>query len=203
MGFQAAFMHMAIEMARGQMGKTYPNPPVGCVIVKDNQVIAKGATADGGQRHAEEVTLALAAETAVGADVYVTLEPCAHRSKGGVSCSQHLIKARVARVYYGCNDPFFHGVSHGFEAFEAAGIAIELSDMAKDCEPLIDGFAHWLKTGLPLVVISETGLGCDAEFIDEPSQDRLVALKKAGEMGYRKLWVKPDSAYAQTLMTTI
>ena len=96
-------MLRAIEVAKANLGKTAPNPVVGCVIVRGGQVLAEAATAPGGRPHAEEQ--ALEGVDATGATAYVTLEPCGARSSGVASCSQRLIAAGVARVVYACEDP--------------------------------------------------------------------------------------------------
>ena len=78
------------------MGQCWPNPAVGCVIVKDGRVVGRGATAPGGRPHAEPQALAQAGEAARGATAYVTLEPCAHHGKTP-PCAEALVKAGVAR----------------------------------------------------------------------------------------------------------
>ena len=88
-----AHMRRAIEVAKGNLGLTAPNPVVGCVIVRDGRILAEAATATGGRPHAEEQ--ALQGIDAAGATAYVTLEPCGERSSGVASCSQRLVAAGV------------------------------------------------------------------------------------------------------------
>ncbi|MBY0562925.1 MAG: bifunctional diaminohydroxyphosphoribosylaminopyrimidine deaminase/5-amino-6-(5-phosphoribosylamino)uracil reductase RibD [Hyphomonadaceae bacterium] len=118
-------MRRALDLAAQGMGRTGENPSVGCVIVKDRAVVAEARTADGGRPHAEEQALAQAGAAARGASVYVTLEPCAKRSNGGVSCTDLLIQAGVARVVIAARDPhpFANGV--GIERLRTAGIVVE------------------------------------------------------------------------------
>lgn len=91
------FMKRALDVARTHLGLTAPNPCVGCVIVKNGEVIAEGVTGRGGRPHAEEVALTAAGEAAKGAIAYVTLEPCGARSAQGPSCADRLIAAGVAK----------------------------------------------------------------------------------------------------------
>ena len=87
------------------MGETWPNPAVGCVLVKDGVVLAEAATAPGGRPHAEEQAVPAAGEAVKGATAYVTLEPCAHDSPRGPTCSGELIKAGIASVVAAIGDP--------------------------------------------------------------------------------------------------
>jgi len=116
------FMWQAIEVALGNLGRTAPNPVVGCVIVKDGMVLARAATAPGGRPHAEEQ--ALAGLDARGATAYVTLEPCGERSTGAASCSLRLVEAGIARVVIACEDPSPFASGQGIERLKGAGVAI-------------------------------------------------------------------------------
>lgn len=134
------FMRRALELARAQAGRTAPNPAVGCVLVRGDTVIGEGATADGGAPHAEES--ALQGVDARGATAYVTLEPCAQRSKGGKACAVMLAEAGVARVVFACLDPHPNGA--GLETLENAGIAVTVGVLAKEARALnADFFAAW------------------------------------------------------------
>ncbi|MFT3995930.1 MAG: DUF559 domain-containing protein [Asticcacaulis sp.] len=133
-------MARAIELAQGQLGRTVPNPAVGCVIVRDGMVLAEAATGEGGRPHAEEAALALLDNRAEGATAYVTLEPCGERSHGGLSCSQRLVEAGVARVIYACADPSPYASHIGVERMQAAGLAVEAGLMAQKASALIEDF---------------------------------------------------------------
>lgn len=123
-------MRRAIEVALGNLGKTAPNPVVGCVIVKDGKVLAEAATAPGGRPHAEEQ--ALQGIDARGATAYVTLEPCGERSTGAASCSLRLIEAGVSRVVIACEDPSPFASGQGIERLRAAGVTIESGLLAAE-----------------------------------------------------------------------
>lgn len=122
-------MQRALALASRGVGRTGENPSVGCVIVKDGAVVGEGATAPGGRPHAEEAALAQAGEAARGATAYLTLEPCARRSKGGVACADLLIGAGVARVVIAAQDPHPYAGGVGVERLRAAGAAVELGLM--------------------------------------------------------------------------
>lgn len=121
-----AHMRRALDLAAPGIGRTGVNPSVGCVIVNDGAVVGEGATADGGRPHAEEQALARAGGKARGATAYITLEPCAHRSTGGVSCSDLLINAHVSRLVIATRDPHPMAAGVGIERLRAAGIAVEI-----------------------------------------------------------------------------
>lgn len=123
-------MQRAIDVARANVGRTAPNPCVGCVIVKDGEVVAETCTAEGGRPHAEEQ--ALADVDARGATAYVTLEPCGARSAGGLSCSERLVEASVARVVVACEDASPYASGQGAERLRAAGISVEIGLLAEE-----------------------------------------------------------------------
>ncbi|MFN3511002.1 MAG: deaminase, partial [Tsuneonella troitsensis] len=82
-----------------------PNPAVGCIIVKDGRMIGRGWTREGGRPHAEAAALLETGDQAGGADLYVTLEPCAHRSERGPACADLIVAAMPSRVIVGVSDP--------------------------------------------------------------------------------------------------
>ena len=100
------FMRRALLLAAAGVGQTGDNPSVGCVIVRDGVVISEARTADGGRPHAEEEAVAQAGERVSDATAYVTLEPCAKRSSGAVSCADRLIQSGVVCVVIGVADPY-------------------------------------------------------------------------------------------------
>lgn len=182
-----SYMHRAIALAMAQMGRTWPNPPVGCVLVKDGAIVGEGATGDGGRPHAEEVALAKAGDRARGATAYITLEPCGERSTGAPSCGQKLAEAGVARVVYASSDPSPYASYKGPARLVAAGTKLEHGLCADDAFVLIEGFVHWLKTGLPLLSDDKT-IPYDAEFVRDEALAFEDDLRAWGERGYRRLW---------------
>ena len=139
------FMAAALALARARAGRTGDNPAVGCVIVKDGVVIGQGATADGGRPHAERVALESLSDpsAAEGADIYVTLEPCAHARPDG-NCRDALLAARPARVVIAVRDPDPRTDGAAIAALRDAGIAVDeglLAGEARAVNP--DFFARY------------------------------------------------------------
>lgn len=142
------FMEVALsEGARG-LGRTSPNPPVGCVIVKRGRVVGRGWHRKAGLPHAEIEALRMAGKRARGADVYVTLEPCRHHGRTP-PCTDALIKAGVARVFAGTKDPDPRVSGRGIRALRGARIVTRVGVRERECRNLIADFAHWVRTGQP------------------------------------------------------
>jgi len=130
-------MRHAIDLARHHLGTTGTNPTVGCVIVRDDELVAEGVTGLGGRPHAEEIALASTARARTqDATAFVTLEPCAERSNGAASCSERLVQAGVARVVIACTDSSVLASGRGIARLRAAGIQVELGLLANEAAPL-------------------------------------------------------------------
>lgn len=120
----ADWMAAAVALSRRGRPASAPNPNVGCLIVKQGRVIARGWTQAGGRPHAEAVALAAAGDAARGATAFVTLEPCAHASPRGPACSDLLIAAGVARVVIAAQDPDARTDGKGIARLQAAGVEV-------------------------------------------------------------------------------
>jgi diaminohydroxyphosphoribosylaminopyrimidine deaminase/5-amino-6-(5-phosphoribosylamino)uracil reductase len=131
-----AAMRRAIELAAAHVGRTGENPSVGCVILKGGVVVGEGVTGLGGRPHAEEIALDMAGDRAAGATAYVTLEPCAQRSGGGLSCSERLVAAGIGRVMVACEDPSAFAGGHGAARLRAAGVPLRLGVLAEEAAGL-------------------------------------------------------------------
>ncbi|MFN8688067.1 MAG: bifunctional diaminohydroxyphosphoribosylaminopyrimidine deaminase/5-amino-6-(5-phosphoribosylamino)uracil reductase RibD [Acidobacteriota bacterium] len=146
-------MRAALELARGAMGQTSPNPSVGCVVVRDGVVIGRGAHIYAERDHAEVVALREAGEGARGGEVYVTLEPCSHEGRTG-PCVEALIAAGVARVTVAMEDPNPAVSGAGIERLTKAGIRVEWEEEARgEAERINEPFTHYMRTGRPLVTL--------------------------------------------------
>ncbi len=117
------YMALALSLGRRGMGRVWPNPAVGCVIVKDGVIVGRGWTADGGRPHAEPQALAQAGDAAQGATAYVTLEPCSHHGQTP-PCAEALIAAGIARVVVATTDPDPRVAGRGLAMLKAAGIEV-------------------------------------------------------------------------------
>jgi pyrimidine deaminase RibD-like protein/very-short-patch-repair endonuclease len=186
------YMRQAIALGMAQMGRTWPNPSVGCVLVRDGAIVGEGATGDGGRPHAEEMALDRAEKSARGATAYVTLEPCGQRSTGTPSCGQKLAEAGVSRVVYACADPSPYASHQGPKRLADAGVPVEPGLCADEAEILIEGFVHWLKTGLPLLT-ADNSVPYDAEFERNEAVALEDDLRAWGARGYRRLLHRSQS----------
>jgi diaminohydroxyphosphoribosylaminopyrimidine deaminase/5-amino-6-(5-phosphoribosylamino)uracil reductase len=126
-------MALALSLGRRGLGRTWPNPAVGCVVVKDGRIVGRGWTQPGGRPHAETEALAQAGPAARGADVYVSLEPCAHHGRTP-PCADALVSAGVSRVFIATDDPDPRVAGQGCRILREAGITVKtgiLEDVAR------------------------------------------------------------------------
>lgn len=144
------YMARALKLAAKGLYSTSPNPRVGCVLVKDGQIIGEGFHHKAGGPHAEIHALNQAGEAAQGATAYVTLEPCAHHGKTP-PCSQALITAGVARVVCAIEDPNPLVAGQGIAQLREAGIDVQAGLLETEAEQINIGFIHRMKTGRPWV----------------------------------------------------
>ena len=145
----AEYMARAIALAKKGLYTTDPNPRVGCVLVKNEQMIAEGWHYRAGQNHAEIEALAKIDEAA-GATAYVTLEPCSHQGKTG-PCSDALIKAGIKRVVIAMQDPNPLVSGAGIKKLQAAGIEVVCGVLEQDAKALNPGFIKRMQQGLPFI----------------------------------------------------
>src|SRR5437762_37728 len=147
-----AAMGAALALARRGLGNVWPNPAVGCVIVKDGRVVGRGWTQPGGRPHAETEALARAGETARGATAYVTLEPCCHWGRTP-PCADALIAAGLSRVVVALEDPDPRVAGGGLARLRAAGLAVETGLGATEASEINAGFFQRVRLGRPLVTL--------------------------------------------------
>lgn len=145
------FMRRAIQLANQAIGKTSPNPLVGCVIVKDNEIIGEGFHHKAGTPHAEVHALKQAGEKTEGATAYVSLEPCSHFGRTP-PCADALIKAKIGRVVIGMKDPNPRVSGAGINHLRKAGIQVDVGLCASEAEKLNQPFLKAIQTGLPYLV---------------------------------------------------
>ena len=158
-GVSDPYLARALSLAVRGRGAAWPNPIVGCVIVHDGEIVGEGYHPRSGQPHAEVFALVAAGDAARGADVYVTLEPCAHHGKTP-PCTDALIAAGVSRVFIGMCDPN-RAAAGGARKLRAAGIEVSAGH---DPEPFARVNAGWLKrldTGSPRITV-KVGATLDA-----------------------------------------
>ncbi|AYA42508.1 bifunctional diaminohydroxyphosphoribosylaminopyrimidine deaminase/5-amino-6-(5-phosphoribosylamino)uracil reductase RibD [Xenorhabdus nematophila] len=142
------YMSRALELAYQGRFTTSPNPNVGCVIVKDEEIVGEGFHLRAGEPHAEVHALRMAGEKAKGATAYVTLEPCSHHGKTP-PCADALIAAGLSRVVVAMQDPNPQVAGRGLYKLQQAGIAVEHGLMMDQAESLNKGFLKRMRTGFP------------------------------------------------------
>ena len=145
------FMALALEQASDGQLIARPNPAVGCVLVKNNQVVGAGFTQQAGGPHAEVMAIRAAGDRAEGAIAYVTLEPCGHYGRTP-ACSLALIEAGVSCLVYGCQDPNPLVAGQGLAQLRAANITVIGPVMEAECAESNRGFLQRMKTNKPYVI---------------------------------------------------
>jgi diaminohydroxyphosphoribosylaminopyrimidine deaminase / 5-amino-6-(5-phosphoribosylamino)uracil reductase len=135
------WMQRCLTLARQGLGRTAPNPMVGCVVVKNGEVVGEGFHPKAGEPHAEVFALRAAGDRAQGATLYVSLEPCNHYGRTP-PCSEAVIQAQVARVVVGMVDPDPRVSGGGIERLRAAGIEVIVGVEEQDCRTLNEAFIH-------------------------------------------------------------
>jgi diaminohydroxyphosphoribosylaminopyrimidine deaminase/5-amino-6-(5-phosphoribosylamino)uracil reductase len=176
-------MTLALELARRGEGRTAPNPPVGAVLVRDDQVVGEGYHPAAGKPHAEIYALQAAGRLAAGADLYVTLEPCCHYGRTG-PCTEALIAAGVRRVFFGTVDPNPRVAGQGLERLRSAGIEVSAAPLADECRRLIAPFAKHVMTGRPFVIL-KAAMTLDAQLATVAGQSQWITGTASREAGHR------------------
>lgn len=143
-------MSRAIQLAKGGIYTTPPNPNVGCVITRDGEIVGEGFHFKAGEPHAEVHALRMAGEKAEGATAYVTLEPCSHYGRTP-PCAEGLINAKVAKVICAMQDPNPQVAGRGIQMLRDAGIDVQVGLLEADAYALNPAFIKRMKTGMPFV----------------------------------------------------
>ncbi|MEO9648890.1 MAG: bifunctional diaminohydroxyphosphoribosylaminopyrimidine deaminase/5-amino-6-(5-phosphoribosylamino)uracil reductase RibD [Roseobacter sp.] len=146
------YMALALSLGRRGQGRVWPNPAVGCVIVKDGQIVGRGWTQPSGRPHAEPLALEQAGSAAKDADVYVTLEPCSHHGQTP-PCAQALIEAGVRRVHVATTDPDPRVSGNGLRMLSEAGIEVSLGVREAEARRDNAGFFARLEQKRPFVTL--------------------------------------------------
>lgn len=146
------FMRAALAEAAKGLGRTSPNPAVGCVVVKGGRIVARGHHRRAGLPHAEVEALSKLKGKAAGATVYVNLEPCCHTGRTG-PCTEALIAARVKEVVLGMRDPNPLVNGKGIRALEKAGVKVRLGVLEHEARALNEAFVRWVSDGRPHVTL--------------------------------------------------
>ena len=186
MSQDARFMALALALGRRGLGRVWPNPAVGCVIVAGGRIVGRGRTADGGRPHAETQALAQAGSLARGATVYVTLEPCAHHGQTP-PCAGALIAAGIARIVVATGDPDPRVAGRGIAQLRAAGVQVDLGCQEAEARADHAGFLSRVTQNRPFITLKlalsldgriATATG-DSRWITGPEARRVVHMLRA------------------------
>jgi diaminohydroxyphosphoribosylaminopyrimidine deaminase/5-amino-6-(5-phosphoribosylamino)uracil reductase len=185
-------MQHALGLARKGAGLASPNPMVGCVIVRESQIVGEGFHQFEWRDHAEILALKSAGEKARGATLYVTLEPCNHTGRTG-PCTEAIIAAGVHRVVAAMEDPNPVNSGRGFERLRAAGIEVLTGVCEEEARRLNEAFACWIRTKKPFVTL-KSALTLDGQLALPQSG------KKAGKNSGRRsssTWITSEESRAE------
>lgn len=152
MAFERKYMERAIELAKKGIGAVDPNPLVGAVIVKDGRIIGEGYHHKYGDLHAERDAFASLTESAEGAEMYVTLEPCCHQGKQP-PCTEAIVEHKIKRVYVGSDDPNPLVSGKGIWYLREKGVEVFTHAMKEECDEINRVFFHFITTSTPYVVL--------------------------------------------------
>lgn len=152
MNIHERYMKEAIDLAVTAMGHTSPNPMVGCVVVKEGNVVAKGCHEKYGEFHAERNALTRCGEDVSGADLYVTLEPCCHQGRTP-PCTDIIIEKAIGRVFVGARDPNPKVAGNGIKILREHGIEVVTGVLEDECRKLNEIFFHYIRAGLPYIAM--------------------------------------------------
>lgn len=187
------FLRQALDLARGGIGLTAPNPNVGAVIVAEgDEVVGTGTHTYEGVKHAEILALEQAGERARGATLYINLEPCSHEGRTG-PCADALIAAGIRRVVAGVDDPNPLVSGQGFARLRAAGVSVASGFLAEECQHLNEAFANYIRRHVPLVTL-KTAMTLDGKIAPPPGEsENPTALGAASVSGG---WITSEVARA-------
>lgn len=183
LSYDEKYMRLAMQLAGNAIGRTSPNPLVGAVIVKDNRVVGCGWHRKAGTPHAEVHALNQAGELAQGADVYVTLEPCAHYGKTP-PCAKALVEAKVKNVYGGLLDVNPKVAGKGFKILEDAGIHVEYGFLQDELRKQNEVFFKWIEHKKPFVVL-KAAMTLDGKITTATGQSKWITNETSRAYGYK------------------
>lgn len=183
LSYDEKYMRLAMQLAGNAIGRTSPNPLVGAVIVKDNRVVGCGWHRKAGTPHAEVHALNQAGELAQGADVYVTLEPCAHYGKTP-PCAKALVEAKVKNVYGGLLDVNPKVAGKGFKILEDAGIHVEYGFLQDELRKQNEVFFKWIEHKKPFIVL-KAAMTLDGKIATATGQSKWITNETSRAYGYK------------------
>ncbi len=173
------YMERALKLARTAMGHTSPNPMVGCVVVKDGNIVAEGCHEKYGGFHAERNALTQCTEDVTGADLYVTLEPCCHQGKTP-PCTDIIIEKKIGRVFVGAMDPNPKVAGNGVKLLREYGLEVVTGVREAECLAINEIFFHYIQSGMPYVAM-KYAMTLDGKIASCTGDSKWVTGEKARE----------------------
>ncbi|MFN7253096.1 MAG: bifunctional diaminohydroxyphosphoribosylaminopyrimidine deaminase/5-amino-6-(5-phosphoribosylamino)uracil reductase RibD [Anaerobacillus sp.] len=167
-----SYMKLAIQLAQGTMGQTSPNPIVGSVVVNNGEIVGMGAHLKAGTEHAEVHAIKMAGDRAIGATIYVTLEPCSHHGKTP-PCADLIIKNKLKRVVIACLDPNPLVAGRGVAKLRNANIEVEVGVLEEEARELNKVFFHYIKTKKPYVTL-KTATSLDGKIATSTGESKWI-----------------------------
>ena len=192
------FLHRALELARGGIGLTSPNPHVGAVLVDaSGVVVGSGSHTYAGVKHAEILAIEEAGSRARGATLYINLEPCSHQGRTP-PCADVVISAGVARVVASMQDPNPEVSGRGFERLRAAGVAVVTGILTQEAKSLNEAFARYIRKRVPLVTL-KAAMTLDGKIAPPPGESRNPTALGTGGSGSGYITSEVARAHVQEL----
>ena len=177
------YMKLAIDLAKNGIGRTSPNPIVGAVIVKDNQIIGRGWHEKYGEAHAEVNALDNCQVSPNGATMYVTLEPCCHWGKQP-PCTSKIIESGISHVVIGSCDPNPQVSGKGSQILKNSGIKVTQSVLQRECDELNTVFFHYIKTDRPYIIL-KYAMTADGKIATYTGESKWITGEKARKQVHR------------------
>jgi len=177
------YLRLAITLASRALGKTSPNPLVGAIIVKNGRIVGKGYHRSAGTPHAEIHALAEAGRKAVGADLYINLEPCCHYGRTP-PCVDAIIQAEIKKAFIGMEDPNPLVKGKGIKRLREAGVRVETGILEDACREVNEVFIKYITTKRPFVILKAAAsldgriaaVGGNAKWITISSAEKILPL---------------------------
>lgn len=173
------YMEIALELAKRGIGKVNPNPLVGAVIVKDNEIIGEGYHECYGEAHAERNAVKNATKSVEESTIYVTLEPCAHYGKTP-PCVDLIIEKKFKRVVIGMLDPNELVSGKSVEKLKQHGIEVVVGIKEKECKELNEIFIKYIKSKIPFVIL-KSGMSIDGKIATYSGESKWITSKESRE----------------------
>ncbi len=177
-------MKRALALAKRALGRTSPNPMVGAVLVRGGRIIAEDYHRRAGEPHAEALVLERAGKAAMGATLYVSLEPCCHTEKRTPPCTKAIVGAGLKRVVVAMEDPNPKVAGRGIKKLKSAGIDVSVGVLEEEARTLNEAYVKYITTGKPFVVL-KTAMTLDGKIATPAGQSKWITGEKARRLVHR------------------